>query len=233
MKYSGIQSENIRKYAKSKLLLLVYEGLYNQIGKLIEESEHFFERLPETLNSLKREGETLLTKHDNNIEPAVSYVLAESKFKKLIYQNDISVKGTVFFPEDMSAQIYRTMFDTTYNALQRNRRTIELSDQEKEKLWKAQLEADLKVFRDVLDLQETTLRKESEYARMNVISALRDEADLAISNEVVGDERENQKFAYMQLRFRNLRNMAVTRGADNINTTVNRPINSWGSKRRE
>lgn len=226
LKYSGIQSENIRKYAKSRLLLMVYEGLLTQIGRLIEESEQFFERLPEALNSLKREGESLLTKHDNNTEPAVTYVLAESKYKKLIYQNDISATGTVFFPEDMSAQIYRTMFDTTFNALQRTRRTIELSEQEKEKLWKAKLEADLKVFKDVLVLQETTLKKESRYAQMNVISALREEADLTISNDAT--DRETDKFSYMQMRFKNLRDKAVTRGADNINPKANRPINSWG-----
>ena len=126
----------------------------------------------------------------------------------------------------MSAQIYRTMFDATFNALQRTRRTIELSEQEKEKLWKAKLEADLKVFKDVLDLQETTLKKESKYAQMNVISALREEADLTISNDAT--DRETDKFSYMQMRFKNLRDKAVTRGADNINTKVNRPINSWG-----
>ena len=226
LKYSGIQSENIKSFATTKLQLMVYESLLEQIGRLIEESERFFERLPEALNSLKREGDTLLTKHDNNMEPAVSYVLADSKYKKLIYEQEIDNMGSVFFPEDMSAQIYRTMFDTTYNALQRTKKTVALSEQEQQALWKSQVEADLRVFRDVLKEQEKTLRKESKYAEMNVISALREEADWTIPNEAV--DREKKKFDYMLSRFDNLREMSVTRGADNINTSVNRPINSWG-----
>ena len=226
LKYSGIQRENIRSYATDKLLIMVYESLLEQIGRLIEESEHFFERLPETLNRLKLEGESLLTKHDNNIEPAISFVLASSKNKKEIYEDEISSMGSVFFPEEMSAQIYRTMFDKTFNALQRPRRGRELSEQEKITLWKSQVEADLKVFRDVLKEQESTLKKKSGYARMNVIEALRKEADLAVLDDAV--DREADKLAYMQSRFSDLKKMAVTRGADNIDTNVNRPINSWG-----
>ena len=222
---SGIQRENILEHAKTKLLFLTYEGLLVQIERIINESERFFDRLPEALNSLKREGNTLLTKHDNNVEPAISYVLAESKFKKFIYEEEINNLGTVFFPEDMSAQIYRSMFDKTFDALQMKHRTIEVSEQEKEQLWKELLEADLKVFKDVLKAQEATLKKESGLAKMNVINALRKEAELA----VLGSENRKDKIdAYMRERFHNLTVMAVTRGADSIDSRVNRPINSWG-----
>ena len=226
MDVSGKQIDNIKENTKIRLLYLTYEGLLVQIERLIEESELFFERLPDALASLKREGYALLVRHDNNIEPAVSYVLAESKFKKLIYEEEISDLGSVFFPEDMSAQIYRTMFDKTYNALQRTRKTIELSEQEKQEQWKAQVEADLKVFTEVLKTQEVTLRKESKYAQMNAIQALREEAEFSIKDET--DQRSEKVFAYMQRRFDNLKTMAVTRGADSINTNINRPINSWG-----
>ena len=227
LRYSGIQSENIKKFAETRLLVLVYEGLLIQLGRLIEESEHFFERLPETLKSLQREGETLLNKHDNNIEPSVAFVLAGSRVKRIIYEDEISSVGSVFFPEDMSAQIYRTMFDTTYNALQRTRRTVELSETEKEQQWKEQIEADLKVFRDVLHVQETTLKKEAEkYASMNVVQALREEADLTIPEG--SPDREKKVFAYMKNIIDNLKQMSATRGADSVNTEDNRPINSWG-----
>ena len=226
LKYSGIQSENIKRLAETELLIMVYDGLLSQINRLIDESERFFDRLPETLKNLKKEGESLLTKHDNNIEPSIKYVLAESQYKKLIYEDEISNKGSVFFPEDMSAQIYRTMFDNTYNALQHQRRTIELSEEQKEALWKAQIEADLQVFKAVIKSQNSTLKKESEFARKNVIQALREEADLTISREA--NNREDAKFAYMKERFDNLRDMATTRGADHIDTKNNRPINSWG-----
>lgn len=82
------------------------------------------------------------------------------------------------------------------------------------------------MFRDVVKAQEETLKKDSKYAQMNVINALREEADLSIPANAI--DREQKKFAYMQKHFKNLTAMAVTRGADNIDTTVNRPINSWG-----
>lgn len=226
LKYSGIQSENIKKFAETQLQLLVFDGLVAQINRLIDESERFFKRLPETLKSLQRECDSLLTRHDENIEPSIKYVLAESRFKKDIYEDEISSKGSVFFPEDMSAQIYRTMFDTTFNALQHKKRTHELNDAQKEELWKAQVEADLQVFKEVLKSQKTTLKKESQYANMNVIQALREEADYAIP--AGSPDRDGKMFAYMKERFDNLKQMAATRGADHIDTTQNRPINSWG-----
>jgi hypothetical protein len=226
LKFSGIQSENIRRCAETQLLLLVFDGLLAQINRLIEESERFFGRLPETLETLKKEGDSLLIKHDNNIEPSIKYVLAESKYKKIIYEDEISSKGSVFFPEDMSAQIYRTMFKATYDALQHTRRTLALSEKQKEELWKAQIEADLLVFNEVIKSQRKTLKKESKYAKMNVIQALRDEADYAIP--VGTPDRGTKLFAYMKERFDDLRQMAATRGADHVDTKENRPINSWG-----
>lgn len=226
LKFSGIQSENIKKFAESRLLVMVYDGLLVQINRLIEESERFFERLPETLNKLKREGETMLNKHDNNIEPSIAYVLASSQIKRIIYEDEVSSSGSVFFPEDMSAQIYRTMFDVTFTALQRNKRTLAMSEAQKEELWKAQVEADLKIFRTVLEQQEKTLRKESPYATMNVVQALREEAERTIPE--VATDREAKVFAHMKSRLDELKQMAATRGADNIDTNYNRPINSWG-----
>lgn len=226
LKFSGIQSTNIKKLAETELLIQVLEGLLSQINRLVDESERFFERLPETLKNLKKKGESLLTKHDNNIEPFIKYVLAESKYKKLIYEDEINNKGSVFFPEDMSAQIYRTMFDTTFNALQNTKRTVELSEQQKEALWKAQIEADMLVFKDVLKSQKSSLMKESEYATKNVIQALREEAELTIPKEE--PQRASKIFTYMKEIFDDLIKMAATRGADNVNTIDNRPINSWG-----
>lgn len=223
---SGLQRDNICEHAKAKLLALTYEGLLTQIDKLIGESERFFERLPEVLNSLKGEGDTLRTKHDGNAEPAIAYVLGESKYKDLLYKEEINTLGTVFFPEDMSAQIYRSMFDKTFDAIEMSHSTIEMSKQQREELWKEELENDLKVFKDVLKDQEDKLRKESELAKMNVIKALRKEAELNIPSTAVN--YKDKRNAYMQKRFHNLSAMSVTRGADNIDTRVNRPINSWG-----
>jgi len=226
LKFSGIQSENIKSYAEKQLLLFVYEGLLTQLSRLIEESERFFERLPETLNSIKREGESLLIKHDNNIDPSISYVLASKQLKEEIYEDEVAITGSVFFPEDMSAQIYRTMFDTTFQSLQNPRRNRELTDQQKEQLWKAQVEADLKVFKEVVDLQHDTLKKESHYAELNVIQALRKEAEFIVPQEA--PNRKSLVFAHMKSVIDNVKQMAETRGADHIDTSNNRPINSWG-----
>ncbi len=228
LKYSGIQCENIKAYAESELVLMVFEGLLVQIGRLIKESERFFERLPQTLNSLAKEGQTLLTKHDDNMEPSVIYVLAESKYKKLLYDDEVRSRGSVFFPNDLSAEIYRNMFDTTYKALMKTKKTVELTEKEQEEIWEAQLKADMAIFRAVLEAEEKVIRKESECSRLNAISALREEAERSISDELPEKEREEKVFAYMKERFSHLKAMAATRGADNINTNDNRPINSWG-----
>lgn len=226
LKFSGIQNENIKAYAETQLTLMVFEGLLVQIGRLIEESERFFERLPRTLQSLRQESEALLTMHDDNMEPSILYVLAESKFKKIIYEDEVRMQGTVFFPADLSGEIYRTMYDTTWTALTRNKRTVELTEKEKEEIWNAQLAADMEVFKAVLKAEEDTLRKECPYAKMTVISALREEADRAVPNGLPG--RDAKVFEYMKERFSHLKEMAAPRGADNVNTNENRPINSWG-----
>ena len=226
---SGTQRNNIKEHAEMKLLYLTYEGLLTQLNRLIEESERFFDRLPEALESLKNEGETLLNKHDNNIEPAITYVLAKKKHKEYLYKEIVANMDSMFFPNDMSAQIYCSMFDKIYNVIQ-NSGQDDLNEQEADKrndeLLKEELEADLQVFRDVIKKQEASLKKDSDYATMNVISALNKEAELEYP--VTQVNYEDKRNDYKLKCFRNLTAKAGTLGADNIDTRVNRPINSWG-----
>ena len=221
LSFSGIQRENIKSFAQSKLLENVYSGLLAQINVLIEESERFFDRLPDTLRAIQSESDTLLKFHDDVVEPSVTYVLAESKYKKDIYDEVICANETPFFPKEMSAQIYRVMFENAYNALQRKKKKRELTKDEAERLSAEQLEADLSVFKEVRKLQEQNLRvKHNAFSEMNVIQALREEASR--------ESKTGEELVYMKQVFANLTKKASVRGTSKFNSNNNRPINSWG-----
>ena len=111
------QAEDIRKYAREKLLEETYAGLLMQIGRLIEEEENFFKSLPKAIYEVGETQLSLLKKHDANNNPSISYVLASEQMKKDIYEFVISKNDTPFFPEEMSAALYRSMFDNTIKSM--------------------------------------------------------------------------------------------------------------------
>ena len=227
-KKATIQMEAIGQYINDRLMELVFEGLKVQIGRLIEESENFFSRLPDTLRGLQNQCDALLNKHEGVAHPSITYVLAEKTFKVAIYLGEIVKSDTPFFPEDMSRKIYCTMFDNTKDALDSRDSVSEALAKISKKAVDveakraAQIAADKKIFDEVLATQRASIMEKNKgYSEMNVIKALKKEAELQkkIDSTVVESE-------YIQKKFERFRDKAQIMGANNIDQK--RFINSWG-----
>ena len=180
MKKSKDQMNNIWKFAEDKLTEYVWEGLLVEIMQLIEESENFFKRLPDTLRMLGNRCEDLLTKHDGKTDPTVMYVLASERIKTYLY-GEVKKGDQLLFPTDISARIYRSMFDNTRIALDNTKALGSLSDEEEaaEAREKVLVEANNKLFEDVVQSQIKNLKKNvPTYAEMNIIQALKKEGEL-------------------------------------------------------
>lgn len=224
IKDSKKHRENVKQYSINKLLEYVYEGLLSQIMQLIEESENFFLRLPDTLRGLKQQCEDLLVKHEGRIDPTIMYVLATGKIKQYLYEKNIKMGDSLLFPNDISARIYRSMFDDAKLALEQDASLGTLSDDEEaaEAREKLMIEANNRLFQGVIGQQIKAMRKTSpEFMEMNILQALKKEGELfKHTNEEV--------LEYMKTKIRHVADMAVIRGAYNIDVAKHRYINSWG-----
>lgn len=223
LRESKKQRANILKYAEKKLTEYVLEGLLTQISRLIEESEDFFKRLPDTLRMLEGQCNDLLLKHDSKSDPTVLYVLSSKKIKQHLYK-EIQKEDSLMFPNDISARIYRTMFDNTRIALEQSTSLGSLSEEEEADDAKEQLliEANNRLFTGVIESQIRNLKRTSpQYVEMNIIQALKKEGELLSTTTEAASQ-------YMKQKFDAVRDMAVIRGAYQINPDINRYINSWG-----
>ena len=223
LRESKKQRNNILKYAESKLTEYVLEELLTQILRLIEESENFFKRLPDTLRMLERQCNDLLVKHDGKSDPTVLYVLASQRIKEHLYK-EIKNEDLLMFPNDISARIYRTMFDNTRIALEQSTALGSLSDEEEAAEAKEQLliEANNRLFTGVIESQIRNLKRTSpQYVEMNIIEALKKEGELLRTTAEAA-------YQYMKQKFDAVRDMAVIRGAYQIDANKHRYINSWG-----
>ena len=214
--------ENIKKYTLDKLYEDVLKGLLTQVQQLIDESENFFHRLPTTLRGLQAQVRDLLDKHEGKTDPTVTYVLAKHEIKEKLYKKEILAKDSLLFPTDISARIYRSMFDNAKLALEQDQSLGSLRDDEeaadaKEKLL---IEANHRLFDGVIKQQIREMRKTSpHFLEMNILQALKEEAGLYNKYQVEVDE-------YMKSKVQDVGDMAVIRGA--YNTSNGRYINSWG-----
>ena len=217
------QRENIKKYAEDKLFECVLEGLQDQIRQLIEESENFFKLLPDTIRNLQNQCKDLLEKHEGKTNPSVMYVLAKQEIKKKLYE-EIRKEDSLFFPSDISARIYRTMFDNTKLALEENVSLGSLSDDEEaaDAKEKSLIEANNQLFNDVIKQQIRLMKKKLPgLLEMNILQALQKEGSYYKHTKL-------EVLDYMKEKINNLSKMAVIRGAYNIDADLNRYINSWG-----
>ena len=220
-KKSSKQASDILKYSTERLLADTYAGLLNQINLLIEESETFFKNIPMSLNDLKEDIGILLTKHDYNDHPAISYVLASAQIKKDIYDFVISANDSPFFPTQMSASLYRSMYNNMVQKLDAGgfKTSRKVSQREIEK---AALEANKKIIAECVEYQNKLIRENNlEYAGKNVMAALNEES----MRECDNDSKRAEE--YMRRRFTEFRNRAEIWGPGNLGTDV-RHINAWG-----
>lgn len=216
------QSEDIHTYAYSKMLEEVYSSLLEQIKRLIEESENFFENLPAALESLDSERVALLTKHNEaNGDPSIEYVLASEEIKKDIYNFVISRNDSPFFPSKMAASVYRTMYHNVFNAL--NTEGFTVSKKKDKKARKAEtIEANKGIIKECIAYQSEIIRESNQrYAEMNVMDALKEE-----SMRECGNDKEAAK-EYRLQKFHYFRDRAEIFGANNLDEEV-RYINAWG-----
>lgn len=215
------QAENIHKYAREKLLEETYAGLLMQINLLIEEEENFFKSLPNAIYEVDSSLSSLLKKHDANNNPCISYVLASEQNKKDIYEFVISRKDSPFFPSEISAALYRSMFENTVNALEKN--GFATSRKKSSAAMKAErLKANRKIIEECIKFQEEIIReKNKEYAELNVLKALKEEAMRECDND------EKAAHEYWIKKFHAFRDRAEIWGASNLDKDV-RYINAWG-----
>lgn len=220
-KKSKKQASDIQKYATERLLADTYAGLLNQVNLLIDESESFFKSIPLALNDLKDAIKTLLNKHDFNDDPAVSYVLSSAEIKKDIYEYVISVNDSPFFPTQMSASLYRSMFHNMVQKMEAGgfKTSRKVSQRELDSL---ALETNKKIIAECVAYQDKLIRENNaEYAGKNALAALFEESMRECNND---PDRAKE---YMRRRFTEFRDRAEIWGPGNLGTTV-RYINAWG-----
>lgn len=219
---SRTQCNSIHDYSVNSLLEHTFSGLLVQVEQLIDESEQFFARLPYTIENLKNESLGLLTKHVGSGDPATQYVLASSELKKDIYDSVICANSSPFFPEEMSAELYRGMFENTIASIEIQGPATNRERNAKEEL-ERRIEADRKVINRCVESQDLILRDDfSHYAKMNVIEALKEEAQ----RETHSVDMVRDVFPYMKRKFNSFRDRAQIWGADSLDEV--RYINAWG-----
>lgn len=220
---SRIQCNNIHEYSVNSLLEATFNGLLVQVGQLIDESEQFFARLPYTIENLKNESLGLLTKHDAGGDPATQYVLASRELKEDIYESVVSVGSSPMISEEMSAALYRGMFANLIASIETQGPATNREPDAKAEL-ERRIQADRSVIGGCVDKQDEMLRAQfSQYANMNVIEALKEEAQ----RETHSTDMTTQVFPYMKRKFNAFRDRAQIWGPDNLGDDV-RYINAWG-----
>lgn len=218
---SSQQAANIHRYCADKLLEETYAGLLAQVNLLIEEEENFFKSLPAAINEVNNKVRSLLKMHDANNDPCVSYVLASEQMKRDIYDDDISKSDSPFFPPEMSAALYRSMYHNAVNAIYAmGSKAARRKDAKTKKEELA--EANRKIVEDCIAFQQEIIRdKNREYSEMNVMGALRAEA----MHECYDNEEKARE--YMVQKFHAFRDRAEIWGPDSLDNTI-RYINAWG-----
>lgn len=225
---SQSQYTNIKTYSNDALLEAVLSGLLPQVNQLIDESEQFFSRLNYTIDKLQSSVRGLLKKHDGSDDPSVQYVLSSQKIKEDIYNAVVLEHCSPFFPPQMSASLYRSMYQ---NAMQEFEKQGPATKRKKDPQLelKRRIEADRKVIDDCIKQLNQLMRKGegenaliSAYAKMNVLEALKEEG-----------ERETESidmavvFPYMKRKFHAFRDRAQIWGANSLDNDT-RFINAWG-----
>jgi len=213
------QAQDITKYSTEKLLEETYAGLLMQINQLIEEEESFFMSLPNAIYEANNTMQSLLKMHDANNDPCVSYVLASEQDKKELYE-EISRRDTsAFFPPELSASLYRSIFDNMINALDTSGSVASKRMSAKTKK-AARAAANQAIIENCISFQKELIKeKNTEYSEMNVMAALMKEAEF---NSVEKDRHD-----YVIRKFNVFRNRAEIWGPNNLDNDT-RYINAWG-----
>lgn len=109
---SNRQAKNLNEYALTKLQEYVFDGLIFQIKKTLENLESLFKTIPAVMVSLQNRMNALSAINNDN-DSSIINVLANQNHRDFIFDNIIAKKDTIFFPEEISRNIYEEIFERT------------------------------------------------------------------------------------------------------------------------
>ena len=139
---------------------------------MIDNLESLFKSIPGVLIGLKNEEDALSTLTSGSGNPSEIYVLAEKRHRDYVYNEIIAVRDTIFFPEDISRDIYEELFEKTCRQLQSPTfYTINNTLSEKT----SDIFTKLVLTRQIVQLKENF---NDDFAGYNVIQAMRKQAEL-------------------------------------------------------
>ena len=219
------QAENIHDYTINKLLEETLSSLRDNISRLIEESESFFNQLSDVLKDIDQKCEYFLHKHEGGKEKDITYILASAQNKEDIY-NHVILEISPFFPSVLSAEIYRSMYKNVCKELEATKIDIDMDAKREaaiEAKREAAIEANQKIITKYVAYLDKKIRKEIDddhFATKNVMEALREEA-MRKCNDHMGKAME-----YMEQQLHTVREQAHLWGPTALEDGV-RYFNAW------
>ena len=183
------QAEIIHAYTINKLLEETLSSLRDNITRLIEESESFFNQLPNVLMEIEKECEYFLHKHENGNEKDITYVLASAQNQEDIYNNVLHF-DLLLFASVLSAELYRSMYKNVCEELEAAKIKIDKDAKRKDAI-----ETNKKIIAEYIAYLDKKIRKgidDDHFAPKNVMEALKEEA-MQKCNDDRGEEMEYMK----------------------------------------
>lgn len=115
---SKSQARTLEEFALERLQEYVFDSLIIQLKKMIENLELLFKGIPNVLISLKNEQNALVNITDDSTgDPSIINILSKPKHRDYIYDEVIAKRDTIFFPEDISRNIYEELYSRTVQQL--------------------------------------------------------------------------------------------------------------------
>lgn len=201
------QNQRLKDYALSKLQEYVYGTLIIQINKILKNLEGLFATIPAVNINLNNKMNALATL-ENTGNKSVIYVLAKENHREHIYQNVVAKDDSIFFPEEISRDIYEEVYLRTCEAIDNP-------------MYYAQQKSTQRI-RSIFEEMVVNKQKEDfkenfkdDFAGYNIMEAMQKEAQL----------EETEPMEHIKAYFSEIVRMATPFGAK---YTTNAPkINAW------
>ncbi len=107
---SKTHKKNIEEYAKYTVQLDCYETLLGYLNDLADTWKDWFNQLENIVNKNHEKIQKLEQKHDDTLNPTVEYVLASSRMKRVMWEDEKVHLANQDFPPDISKQIYLSVY---------------------------------------------------------------------------------------------------------------------------
>jgi hypothetical protein len=167
------QARVLNEFALERLQEFVLEELIFQIKKVIANLESLFKVIPGVLTSLENEQNALIANtSEESGNPSNIYVLSDINHRNEIYNNEVSVEDSIYFPEDISRNIYEEIYTRSYQQIT-NPIAYTLRNNGDERIHH--------IFTDMVIQKQKKQLKEifiDSFAGYNVIQAMKKQAEL-------------------------------------------------------